>query len=119
MAHEPHVGGKHEDRSMISRIAALAAAILIPFTFALMPVGARAEEPTRQVLEKLSSMLKDARPLTPSDGRPDRAEAPTSASKPSLASASNPSDGPQPDNAPAAPQTALSAGRDDGAAAPH
>jgi hypothetical protein len=74
---------------------------------------------TRQVLEKLSSMLKDARPLTPSDGRPDRAEAPASASKPSLASASNPSDGPQPDNAPAAPQTALSAGRDDGAAAPH
>jgi penicillin-binding protein 1A len=73
---------------------------------------------TRQVLEKLSSMLKDARPLTPSDGRPDRAEAPA-ASKPSLASASNPSDGPQPDNAPAEPQTALSAGRDDGAANPH
>ena len=31
---------------------------------------------TRQVLEKLSSMLKDARPLNPSDARPDRAEAP-------------------------------------------
>ena len=31
---------------------------------------------TRQVLEKLSAMLKDARPLKPSDARPDRAEAP-------------------------------------------
>ena len=33
---------------------------------------------TRQVLEKLGAMLKDARPLTPGDaaGRPDRAEAP-------------------------------------------
>jgi penicillin-binding protein 1A len=73
---------------------------------------------TRQVLEKLSSMLKDARPLTPSDARPDRADAPAAA-KPSLASASNASEGPPPANAPAEPQTALSAGRDDGAATPH
>ena len=32
------------------------------------------ERSTRQVLEKLSAMLKDARPLTPSDASPDRAE---------------------------------------------
>jgi penicillin-binding protein 1A len=69
---------------------------------------------TRQVLEKLSSMLKDARPLTPSDARPDRAEAPT-ASKPSLASAVNAGDA-EPS---AEPQTALSAGDDASAATPH
>jgi len=83
---------------------------------------------TRQVLDKLSSMLKDARPLAPSDARPDRAEAPVapaagSQPKPSLASAANAGDAaqPQPDNslAPAEPQTALSAERDDGAATPH
>jgi hypothetical protein len=84
---------------------------------------------TRQVLEKLGSMLKDARPLTPNDaGRPDRAEAPAPPAseaqpKPSLASAANAGDAPQPQpgnpSAPAEPQTALSAGRDDGAAAPH
>jgi penicillin-binding protein 1A len=83
---------------------------------------------TRQVLEKLSSMLKDARPLNPSDARPDRAEAPAppaagSQPKPSLASAANADDAPRPapDNSPAPgePQTALSAERDDGAATPH
>jgi penicillin-binding protein 1A len=83
---------------------------------------------TRQVLEKLSSMLKDARPLTPSDARPDRAEAPVtpaaeSQPKPSLASAANADDAPQPapdtSPAPAEPQTALSAGSEDGAATPH
>jgi penicillin-binding protein 1A len=75
---------------------------------------------TRQVLDKLSSMLKDARPLTPSDARPDRAEAPAQP-KPSLASVSASSDGPQPqpDNAPVEPQTTLSAGNDDGAVTPH
>jgi hypothetical protein len=83
---------------------------------------------TRQVLEKLGSMLKDARPLTPNDaGRPDRAEAPVtpaagSQPKPSLASATNADDAPRPapDNssAPGAPQTALSAERDSGAATP-
>lgn len=80
---------------------------------------------TRQVLDKLSSMLKDARPLTPSDARPDRAEAPAAWSqpKPSLASAASAGEAAQvqPDNSPAPtePQTALSAGRDDGAATPH
>ena len=60
---------------------------------------------TRQVLEKLSSMLQDARPLTPSDARPDRAEAPADAqAKPSLASAGGTGDAsrPQPENVPAA-----------------
>jgi penicillin-binding protein 1A len=78
---------------------------------------------TRQVLEKLGSMLKDARPLSPSDARPDRAEAPAAqppatASKPSLAAAASADDTAPPDNAPAAaePQTAR---RDDGAASPH
>jgi penicillin-binding protein 1A len=84
---------------------------------------------TRQVLEKLSSMLKDARPLSPSDAaRPDRAEAPAAPAaetqpKASLASATAAKDAsrPLPDNSPAPgePQTALSAERDDGAATPH
>ncbi len=78
---------------------------------------------TRQVLEKLSSMLKDARPLKPSDARPDRAElrpAPDAAPKPSLASATNAEGGPHAAAIlPAEPQTALSAGRDDAAATPH
>jgi hypothetical protein len=78
---------------------------------------------TRQVLEKLSSMLKDARPLSPSDARPDRAEAPASgsAAKPSLASAANGDNAQPPGNnpaAPAEPQTALTAGRDDGGTTP-
>jgi hypothetical protein len=85
---------------------------------------------TRQVLDKLSGMLKDARELAPSDaeGRPDRAEAPWapapgSVSKPGLASAGNGASAPQssqPANpqTPAAPQTALSAGRDNDAATP-
>ena len=78
---------------------------------------------TRQVLEKLGSMLKDARPLSPSDARPDRAEAPAAqppatVPKPSLAAAASADDTAPPDNAPAAaePQTAR---RDDGAASPH
>ena len=77
---------------------------------------------TRQVLEKLSAMLKDARPLKPSDARPDRAElvpAPDAAPKPSLASATSAEGVPTPGNPPAEPQTALSTGRDDAAATPH
>jgi penicillin-binding protein 1A len=80
---------------------------------------------TRQVLEKLSSMLKDARPLSPSDARPDRAEAPAPASgseaKPSLAAAANGDNAQSPGNnpaAPAEPQTALTTGRDDGGTTP-
>lgn len=67
---------------------------------------------TRQVLEKLGSMLKDARPLNPSDARPDRAEAPAAPdaqSKPSLAAAAKGT--PE-------PQTALSADNNDSAASP-
>lgn len=85
---------------------------------------------TRQILEKLSTMLKDARALTPSDSsRPDRAEAPAapaaaSPPKPNLASAANAEGAPPPaatDDAsgPAEPETTLSAGRDDGAPVPH
>ena len=77
---------------------------------------------TRQVLEKLSSILKDARPLTPSDSRPDRAEAPATpvdvSSTPSLASA-NAGGASAPSGSPAEPQTALSVGRDDDAVTPH
>ena len=74
---------------------------------------------TRQVLEKLGSMLRDARPLNPSDSRPDRADAPaTPASgaqpKPSLAAAGA-NDAQRPADV---PQTALSAGSEDGAASP-
>jgi len=82
---------------------------------------------TREVLDKISALLKDARRLTPSDAsKPDRAEAPASpatqqASKPSLASASNGETQPQPAAGPPAtaePQTALSIGKDDAAPAP-
>jgi penicillin-binding protein 1A len=60
---------------------------------------------TRQVLEKLSGMLKDARPLAPGDAekRPDRAEAPAPT---------------QTVSAPAPAETVLSAGPDDNAATP-
>jgi penicillin-binding protein 1A len=76
---------------------------------------------TRQVLEKLSSMLKDARPVSPSDSRPDRAEAPGAQSpaspKPSQTAAANADGTPSGDvPAPAEPQTAR---RDDGATSPH
>jgi penicillin-binding protein 1A len=84
---------------------------------------------TREVLDKISALLKDARHLTPSDAsKPDRAEAPASpatqpASKPSLASASNGETQPQSpaaeSSAQAEPQTALSTGKDDTAPAPH
>jgi hypothetical protein len=78
---------------------------------------------TRQVLEKLSSMLKDARPLNPSDARPDRAEAPATpaggaSAKPSFASANDGTATPGKPKPQAEPQTALSAGRDDAAATP-
>ncbi len=77
---------------------------------------------TRNVLEKLSSMLKDARPLKPSDARPGRAEAVPAADappKPSLASAADGEGTPAPTNPGAEPQTALSTQRDDAAATPH
>jgi penicillin-binding protein 1A len=89
---------------------------------------------TREVLEKISALLKDARRLTPSDAsKPDRAEASpppaTDASpKPSVASANSAEAAPsnaeaQPQtgqtSTPAEPQTALSIGRDDAAPAPH
>ena len=82
---------------------------------------------TREVLDKIGALLKDARRLTPSDAsKPDRAEAPASpatqqASKPSLASASNGETQPRPAAGPSAtaePQTALSIGKDDAAPAP-
>jgi len=84
---------------------------------------------TRQVLENLSVLLKDARPLSPNDAsrRPGRAEAPAGlapgpASNPSLAAAANADAQPKPEpgNSPgqSAPETVLSAGRDDNAANP-
>jgi hypothetical protein len=71
---------------------------------------------TRQVLEKLGSMLKDARPLSPSDARPDRAQAPATQSKPSLAAAAKADEASRPAAPPPDPQTALSADTDDTAA---
>jgi penicillin-binding protein 1A len=82
---------------------------------------------TKQLLEKIAAMLKDARTVTPIEAaRPDRAEAPAapapaSSPNPSLASAANADNVPQPANdntTPAEPQTALSTGRDDSAPAP-
>jgi penicillin-binding protein 1A len=79
---------------------------------------------TRQVLEKLSGMLKEARPLAPGDAekRPDRAEAPASGAQPasSVAAAGNAGNAPEPQtvSAPAPAETVLSAGPDDNAATP-
>jgi hypothetical protein len=83
---------------------------------------------TRQVLEKLGAMLKEARPLAPGDAekRPDRAEAPAPAPgaqpAPSLAAAANAGNSPEPQPvsapAPAEQETVLSAGPDDNAATP-
>jgi hypothetical protein len=79
---------------------------------------------TRQVLEKLSGMLKEARPLAPGDAenRPHRAEAPASGAKPasSLAASGNAGNVPEPQtvSAPAPAETVLSAGPDDNAATP-
>jgi penicillin-binding protein 1A len=81
---------------------------------------------TRQVLEKLSGMLKEARPLAPGDAekRPDRAEAPAPASgappASSVAAAGNAGTAPEPQtvSAPAPAETVLSAGPDDNAATP-
>jgi penicillin-binding protein 1A len=80
---------------------------------------------TRQVLEKLSGMLKEARPLAPGDAekRPDRAEAPAPASgapASSAAAAGNAGNAPESQtvSAPAPAETVLSAGPDDNAATP-
>jgi penicillin-binding protein 1A len=79
---------------------------------------------TRQVLEKLSGMLKDARPLAPGDAekRPDRAEAPASGAKPAsnLAAAGTTGNAPEAQtvSATAPAETVLSAGPDDNAATP-
>jgi penicillin-binding protein 1A len=81
---------------------------------------------TRQVLEKLSGMLKEARPLAPGDAekRPDRAAAPAPASgaQPASSSAASGNAGtapePQTVSAPAPAETVLSAGPDDNAATP-
>ncbi|WP_262297693.1 DUF302 domain-containing protein [Microvirga sesbaniae] len=48
---------------MTSRIATLAAATLIPFTFALVSAGAKAEESTRQVLENGLVRVRSAYPF--------------------------------------------------------
>src|SRR3712207_5528453 len=51
LAHEQCVSGNPEELSMASRIAALSAATLIPFTLALTPLAVQAEEPSRQMFE--------------------------------------------------------------------
>jgi hypothetical protein len=80
---------------------------------------------TRQILEKIGTLLKDARPLAPSETpRPDRAEAPApqptdGKPQPSLASASvsNSATPPEPASAaePAKPRGLQSAGTEQGA----
>jgi penicillin-binding protein 1A len=84
---------------------------------------------TKQVLDKIATLLKDARRLAPSDQKPDHAEAApapaaVTAPSPSVASTGN-ADGPQqPATAAAAdpqtsPQGSLSTVSDSGAEAPH
>jgi hypothetical protein len=83
---------------------------------------------TRRILENISSLLKDARPLTPTETTaPDRAEAPVApaagaAPKPSLASATNaegaPNTAPTSSTGAVEAQSSLSPGADGGAPAP-
>jgi penicillin-binding protein 1A len=77
---------------------------------------------TRQVLEKLSELLKDAPPLKPNQqNRQGRAEAPAaSVAQPSLASAVNTDRTPRPEPPPAAtdPENTASARRSTDAAVP-
>lgn len=48
---------------MTPRIAALGAATLIPLTLALVPLGVRAEEPSRQIFENGLVRVKSAYPV--------------------------------------------------------
>ncbi|MGH6736103.1 MAG: transglycosylase domain-containing protein [Methyloceanibacter sp.] len=73
---------------------------------------------TRQALEKLSGLLKEARPLKASDEpRPGRAAAPPAPGQPSLASATNADGQPSPGQ-PAEIETTISAGRETGTGVP-
>jgi penicillin-binding protein 1A len=84
---------------------------------------------TKQVLEKIATLLKDARRLAPGDQKPDHAEAapapaPVAATTPSVASGGNAPAPQQPATASAAdqqspPQGSLSTVSDSGAPAPH
>jgi penicillin-binding protein 1A len=84
---------------------------------------------TRQVLERLSTLLKDARPLKPRDARPEKAEAtppapaPSAPSKPSLAAATPANALPQVEAealpATAGSRSAMSAGQDGASPSPH
>jgi len=81
---------------------------------------------TKQALLRLSTLLKDARRLSPSDQKPNHAEAvpaPAASPDPDLAQAANADGAPQPATAAAetqaAPQGSLSTVSDSGAPAPH
>jgi hypothetical protein len=82
---------------------------------------------TKQVLDKIAALLKDARRLVPSDQKADHAEAappPASPANPNLAAGAGNADTPRPATASAAdqqtsPQGSLSAVSDSGAPAPH
>jgi penicillin-binding protein 1A len=83
---------------------------------------------TKQVLDKIAALLKDARRLAPSDQKADHAEAsppPAPAANPNLAAGAGNADGtPHPATASAAdpqtsPQGSLSTVSDSGAPAPH
>ena len=79
---------------------------------------------TKQTLDKISALLKDARRLSPSDQKPDHAEAAPGASpKPNLAQAANADGAGEPATTAAenqaASQGSLSTVSDSGAPAPH
>ena len=82
---------------------------------------------TKQVLDKIAALLKDARRLVPSDQKADHAEAappPAPPASPNLAAGAGNADAPHPDTAsaadqPSSPQGSLSAVSDSGAPAPH
>jgi hypothetical protein len=84
---------------------------------------------TKQVLEKIATLLKDARRLAPSDQKPDHVEAapapaPVAGTTPSVASGGDAAAPQQPATASAAdqqspPQGSLSTVSDSGAPAPH
>jgi uncharacterized protein (DUF302 family) len=57
------VSGNQEEQNMASRIAALGAATLIPFTLAMAPLAVKAEETSRQMLENGIVRVKSAYPF--------------------------------------------------------
>jgi penicillin-binding protein 1A len=123
----PDIPGVEPHPIQVAEQARLAA-VLAQNTTADLPAPPPAESvkdmsaATRQVLQQLSGLLKEARPLRSNkEARPGRAEAPSATpGQPSLASAATSDGTPRPEPTPAAtePENAVSAGPTTDAAVP-